>query len=357
MEYRDDWYKSKERFKAFLNCELTDRCCASIIAPKKGKTNQMDPFPENREDRIHYWTDGEWITKRYRKYFENTYFGGEAFPHIFLNLGAAGLAGFFKNVEHQFEDTVWYFPFIKDWDEDRLEFDQDSFFYKKVVELAKYFVDDSKGAYFVSLPDISGNADALAHMRGSENLLIDMMVNKERVHNALDIIQDVWVKVIDEIYDIIKKNNDGGSTIGWLHTWGEGLHSQMQCDLSVMISPGLFDEFILPELEAQSQHMDSCVYHFDGFEQIRHLDSLLSLKKMQVIQWNNVVGQPSPLKFIPILKRIQAAGKSLLVSAEPEEVIPLMTELSSKGLYLVVSPDSEEEGREILKTVEKLTHE
>lgn len=357
MEYRDDWHKSKERLKAFLNCELTDRCCVSIIAPKKGKTNQMDSFPENCEDRIRYWTDGEWITRRYRKFFENTYFGGEAFPQIFLNLGAAGLAGFFKNVRHQFEDTVWFFPFIKDWDENLLEFDQNSYLYKKAVELAKYFVDDSKGAYFVSLPDLSGNADSLAHMRGSENLLTDMMIDKERVHNALDIIQDVWVKATNAIYDIVKKNNDGGSTIGWMDTWGEGIHGQMQCDMAVMISSEMFDEFILPELEAQSQYMDSCVYHLDGLEQIRHLDSLLSMKKTQVIQWNCVVGQPSPLEFIPVLKRIQAAGKSLLISVETNEILPLMTELSSKGLYLLVRPASEEEGREILETVEKLTHE
>lgn len=104
MDYRDDWEKSKERLFAFLKNEVIDRCCVSIIAPKGGRSNLQEPLPEKAEDKIKYWTDGEWIVKRNKTFFENTYLGGEAFPQIWLNLGAAGTAGFFKNVKHQFED-------------------------------------------------------------------------------------------------------------------------------------------------------------------------------------------------------------------------------------------------------------
>jgi hypothetical protein len=82
---------------------------------------------------------------------------------MFLNLSAAGTAGFFKNARHQCEDTVWFFPFINDWDRNKLEFDTESFLYKKTLELAKFFVNESKGNYFVSMADLSGNADSLAH--------------------------------------------------------------------------------------------------------------------------------------------------------------------------------------------------
>ncbi len=358
MEFRDGWDKSKERILAFWNREIIDRCCISVMSPKKGKTWPEEPQLNSEEDLIRYWTDGEWILERKLKEFENTFFGGECFPQLFVNLGAGGHGGFFKDISYKFkENTVWFFPFIEDWEKDASVFDPDSFLYRKTIELAKYFVQESKGRYYVSMPDTCGNADALAHMRGSENLLMDMVLEKEHVHAALDIIQKVWEKTVEEVYNIVKDNNDGGCTIGWLDIWGPGRFTQMQSDISVMISPDQFNEFIMPELKSQISWMDHSLYHFDGLEQIRHLDMLLSLENLDVIQWTCVAGQPSPLEFIHIFKKIQAAGKCLLLYATPKEIEVLLQELSSKGLYLVARVDSEDEARDLIKMAEKLSHE
>jgi len=58
---------------------------------------------------------------------------------------------------------------------------------------------------------------------------------------------------------------------------------QMQCDLSVMISPEMFNRFAMPELEELCGFLDVPVYHFDGQEPIRRLDSLLSLQNLRAI--------------------------------------------------------------------------
>ena len=47
----------------------------------------------------------------------------------------------------------------------------------------------------------------------------------------------------------------------------------------------------------------------DGPDAIRHLDSLLSLPKLSGIQWIPGAGSPSVSEWIPLLKRIQKAGK------------------------------------------------
>jgi hypothetical protein len=52
----------------------------------------------------------------------------------------------------------------------------------------------------------------------------------------------------------------------------------MQSDLSVMISPEMYEEFIIPELNQQLKWLEYSTYHFDGVEQIRHLDKLLQLE-------------------------------------------------------------------------------
>lgn len=357
MDYKNDWIKTRERFSAFWNNEIIDRCCVSVTAPKNGSNFIYEALPKKAEDKLKYWTDGEWILKRNLAYFENTCFYGDAFPQVTLNFGAAGSAGFFKNVRHQFEDTIWFFPFIKDYETDLLEFDPNSFLYRKTIDVAQYLVNESKGSFFVSTPDISGNIDSLAHMRGSDNILMDMMTDEDIVVEALKKIQDVRTKTSNEVFKIVTANNDGGSCIGWLNTWGEGKHDQMQCDLSVMISPQMFEEFAMPELKAQSAWLDHPLYHFDGIEQIRHLDMLLSIKKLEAIQWTCVEGQPSPLEFIPVLQKIQQAGKKIVMWIKPEELEPLMQQLSSKGLLLLLKASSEDEAKAIVHKAEKLTHE
>jgi len=91
-----------------------------------------------------------------------------------------------------------------------------------------------------------------------------------------------------------------GSVLAWMHLWAPKRLAQMQCDLSVMISPEMFNCFAMPELEELCDFLDYPVYHFDGQEQIRHLDSLLSLKKLRAIQWTPVAGQLPTSNFIPV---------------------------------------------------------
>lgn len=131
----------------------------------------------------------------------------------------------------------------------------------------------------------------------------------------------------------------------------------MQCDMSVMISPRLFDEFIAPELKAQSRMLDYALYHFDGVEQIRHLDTLLSIPTIRAIQWTQVAGQPPCTDYMPELRRIQRAGKGLIIHVSADQVETLMRALSSKGLYLLIHVDSRMEADELLRRVGQWSHD
>ena len=127
--------------------------------------------------------------------------------------------------------------------------------------------------------------------------------------------------------------------------------------MSVMISPRLFDEFIAPELKAQSRMLDYALYHFDGVEQIRHLDTLLSIPGIRAIQWTQVAGQPPCTDYMPELRRIQRAGKGLIIHVSADQVETLMRALSSKGLYLLIHVDSQMEADELLRRVGQWSHD
>jgi len=357
MRYKKDWEQAKKRLTAWWDGEILDRCCASVIVskPMASDGKYRTGLPEDAAGRIRYWTDPEEIIYRNRRSMENTIYAGEAFPMISLDLGAAGHAGFFKGARHSFEDTVWFYPTLTDLG--NLEFDENAYLFQQTLNLAKAFVQDSKGDYMISMSDCSGNADVLSHLIGPDELLPLMLEEPEVVQAAMKKVQHAYEMIHKKTYDIVKDNNEGGSCVGWLRTWAPGFHAQMQEDMSVMISSELFREFLEPELRAQCDFLDYPLYHFDGIEQIRHLDSLLSIEKLRVIQWTQVAGQPPCTEYLDQLKRIQAAGKNLIIIASADQIRPLMENLSSKGLYLLLGANSQEEADTMLKQISALTHE
>ncbi len=369
MEYIDNWDKRKQRHLAFWEREIIDRCCISVTSPGKNMSYEEFFFScmygnaaklPTDELRQNEWTDGELVLKRYINCFENAYLGGDIIPQVMVCLGASSHAGHYKGVRGEFSSSVWFSPAYTGDDpetEFQLELDKNSLFYKKEFELARYFVSESKGRFFICPPDHAGNMDALAHIRGSENLLFDLHENREWVGKALRQIQADWEESEESIFQIIKDTNEGGSTNWWLNTYAPGRHTQMQCDLACMISKEDYDTYAMPELRAKCNWMHRSLYHFDGAEQIRHLDSLLSIENLHAIQWTCVAGQPPPTEFIPVLRRIQAAGKCLIIYTKAEYFVPLLEQLSSKGLNLITTVRSEDEAKSLEKLVEQNTHE
>ncbi|MGI6776529.1 MAG: hypothetical protein ACOX7R_00425 [Acetivibrionales bacterium] len=245
---------------------------------------------------------------------------------------------------------------IKNWEKDKIVFDPNNPALTEdltvVSELCRLAGDDM----MISMPDNCGNLDALLLLRGNE-LLTDFYEYPEEIRKALKEISETYRFAQTKLFSIIRENNKGGCTHGWMNTWAPGTSAQLQADISVMLSPEIFEEFVLPELEELTGFLDYSAYHLDGMEQIRHLDMILSLKKLNAIQWTTVDGQPKASEFIDVFKKIQNAGKCLILYPEIDEIETLMRELSSAGLYLIVrTAETREQADEIIKMVEQLTH-
>lgn len=357
MLYKEDWDKTKSRLQALWENEIIDRCCIAVATPKDGSRYIEQAPPGGGKELYEYYTDPGSVLARNIERFENTYFGGEALPCIFPNFGTAGHAAYVKNCNYKFApETIWFFPSICDWEKDSMEFDPQSEMLLAEKRLMKALSEEGKGRFFVSMPDNCGSLDALSHLRGSDSLMIDMVENPQQVKDALKIAVSIFKDTGSELFGIIRDNNDGGSVHGWMNTWSGGRHAQLQCDLSVMIPPRMYEEFVLPELEETAGWLDHAIYHLDGREQIRHLDMILSVKGIDMIQWTPVEGQPCTSDFIDILKRIQKAGKGLVLFPEPREINKLMDGLSPKGLIMIArNIESETDARELIKKVEKLS--
>ncbi len=186
----------------------------------------------------------------------------------------------------------------------------------------------------VAHTDLGGNLDILASFRTTEQLLLDLYDAPEEVVRLVSEITELWLRYYAELDAIIQQGGRG--TTPWAAIWSPRRCYMLQCDFCYMISPEMFERFVLPDLTACCENLDHAFYHLDGKGQIPHLDMLLSLKNLAGIQWIPGDGQPPPSEWLPLLKRIRDAGKlcQLYVSAEGARTI--VRELGGRGFALFV---------------------
>lgn len=350
MLYIENWDKIKERYKAFWRQETIDRCCVSIKAPKPGIT--FDHFnktyrSDDKNDLLKYWTDPQCILDRYKYFYEHLYLGGEALTRIPVNLGPGITAAYFGCKVTLSTDTVWFSPFVNDWNTDSYNFDPDSEWWRITKNITRKLTEACKGEYLVCISDLSGVGDIMSHMRGAENLCIDLIKSPDSVKKARDYILSHWYDCYNELYETVKNTCEGSTH--WLNLWAPGKHMNLQCDFCTMISPKMFEEFFLPEIQAQCRKIDYPLYHLDGPSEIKHLDLILSIPELKAIQWVPNPGYGDVREWMWLYKKIRAAGKSLYFEVSNwygtggKDIEYVLDEMSPDGLFIDVYCENMEE--------------
>jgi hypothetical protein len=126
-----------------------------------------------------------------------------------------------------------------------------------------------------------------------------------------------------------------------------------QNDMTCMVSPAMFRELFLEDNVECCRHVEHTIYHLDGPGAIGHLDAVLGIEELTGVQWVPGDGNWPIQKWLPLLKRIQAAGKCLHISVDPEEVSGLLAELRPEGLMICSWARTRVEADELVKAAEK----
>jgi 5-methyltetrahydrofolate--homocysteine methyltransferase len=200
--------------------------------------------------------------------------------------------------------------------------------------------------------DLGGNLDILASFRGSQQLSLELIDAPQEVDRLVGEITRLWLRYYDELYAIIQQSGRG--TTPWAPIWSPRRTYMLQSDFAYMISPKMFERFVMPDLERCCSALDHAFYHLDGKGQIPHLDQLLSIEDLWGIQWVPGDGAPPPDGWLPLLKRIRDGGKLCQVGVSPEGARTIVRELSGKGFCLHIWPTdgwTPEEAEAFIKTL------
>lgn len=348
MLYKPDWAETAARFEAWWAGEALDRCALAVTAPLAHPPADAPAPPSDDVDLETYWTDPEHVVARFEAAAARTFFGGEAFPLLVVNMGPGSLAGYLGSPVHLADDTIWFDSIIKQWDAFEPVLDPANEWWQITRRITAYAAERAAGRYFVSLADLGDAGDLIAHLRGSDQLCVDLIMDAQPVLELRERMEALWCQAYDELLELIHGAGLEGSS-GWIGLWSPGRTYPLANDFSCMISARMFRETFRPELEHLSAWLDHSIYHLDGPGALHHLDAILELPHLNAVQWVPGAGAPPATHWIPVLRRIQRAGKGVQLDVAPGEVEFLLQHLSARGLFLRTSCATEAEARELLE--------
>ena len=303
------------------------------------------------------WLDEDYRYTAYKHNLSASGYLAEGIPMFFVNFGPGSLAACIGGSYDLARQTIWFDrkPMIRDFEAaPAVAFHEDSDMWQHILRLQNKFMADSDLHF--SVPDLGGIMDIVASLRTTETLLYDLYDYPEEVKALSGTVTDLWLRVFDMHIEAIRKADQPFNS--WMNIPSSKPWYPIQCDFSYMISPAQFEEFVLPDLIRQVEHMPRSIYHLDGIGEIPHLDMLLDIPGLSGIQWTPGAGN-EPLtspKWFPLYQKIQDRNKNLVLLGAINEnnldaAEPLIKTLDPAGFYISINCSCREKAEKVLEKI------
>ncbi|MCM8816647.1 MAG: hypothetical protein NC913_03950 [Candidatus Omnitrophica bacterium] len=252
------------------------------------------------------------------------------------------------------QETVWYEKFVDDWTKTQIAFDEKNYWVQQSKNLMEKQIEKFDGQALIMMPDLGDALTCFSMMRGVEEMLLDIIEIPELIIEKIDSFVSAWISAHSYFHKIYSSKLQGDAS--WL-LWAPGRTYACQCDFSTMISPKMFEKFVVYELEKIKDYLEFIAWHLDGPDEIKHLDILLSLPYIKTIQVVVGAGRPPCASelWMPQIKKIIEKGKNVIVYANNQQEFETLIQSFPSGRVLIVCRGidlNKEHDRKFLKAVE-----
>ena len=319
---------------------------------QEGVTPHADiPAPKPYRDLNQRWFDPQWRAEYLDWYVAHSSLMADMLPVANTQLGPGSLAAILGGVFEGGEDTIWIHPDPNYSDDIKFDPNHPNWLLHK--DLLRACKQKAQGHYYVGMPDLMEGLDVLAAIKGTDKVLLDTVMQPEVLEHQMQQINDIYFRVFDELYDIIREGDE--MAFCYFSSWAPGKMSKLQSDISTMISVDDYRRFVQPFIREQCQKIDYTLYHLDGVGAMHHLDALLEIKELNAIQWTPGVGEPqggSP-KWYDLYRKIIAGGKSIMACwVTLDELRPLLDNIGGEGVHIEMDFHNEREVEQAMKIVD-----
>lgn len=333
--FKADFAEVLERYEAWWDGALVDRALTSISFAKPAAERVALP-DKTFATQAERWADAQYQAEWAHARLANTVYYADAVPTAYANLGPDVFASFYGCELVFAETTSWSEKLWRDWRPEMIEtlhLDLESSYFKKIDELTDALLAIGAGKFNVGYTDLHPGADALAALRGPENLCLDLLEHPAEIKALCARITDDFLRVYDHYHKKLSLASNYSAT--WLGAISRGKMHVPCNDFSCMVSARHFEELFLPDIVRECRHMDRNVYHLDGPQALRFLDLLLAVPEIDAVQWVPGAGQDDWKEWIEVYQRIQAANKSCIVyRVLPGELDLLFAALRPEGTWI-----------------------
>lgn len=308
----------------------------------------MPPAPRDLNQK---WFDPAWRADYLDWYVAHSSLMADMLPVANTQLGPGSLAAILGGVFEGGEDTIWIHPDPNYTDD--IVFNPDHPNYLLHKDLLKACRQKAQGHYYVGMPDLMEGLDVMAAIKGTDRVLLDTVMQPERLEHQMQQINDIYFQVFDALYDIIREGDE--MAFCYFSLWAPGRMTKLQSDISTMISTDDYRRFVQPFIREQCQKIDYTLYHLDGVGAMRHLDALLEIEELNAIQWTPGVGEPQggSARWYDLYKKILAHGKSVMACwVTLDELRPLLDNIGGEGVHLEMDFHNEQEVEQAMRIIE-----
>jgi hypothetical protein len=352
LEGKPEFDKAMRRIYAWYQQEVIDRPPIRFSAHNADFTAPHLLADRAWPDRKARWFDAEFQVDFFIESIRGQKFLAETFPVFWPNLGPEVYSAFHGS-ELIYQDVTSYsVPLVKEWDDvAKVRFDRKSEYFQGIEKLTTVALEKCEGRYLVGYTDLHGGVDCAAAWRDPQQLCIDLLCEPERVQGLVRLATAHFQEVFDYFDAMLKARRQ--LSVTWMGIPAFGKLHIPSCDFAAMIATRYFEQFCLPVLVNEVKPMSQNIFHLDGKGMIRHLDLILQVPEINAIQWVQGMGLDTPImQWVPLLKRIRAAGKSLVIDLQLSELEDFIGAMEPEGLLLCIAAD-EAVQPDVIRRVEK----
>ncbi|MFH1613979.1 MAG: hypothetical protein ABIG61_02700 [Planctomycetota bacterium] len=350
LKYKPDLENTRRYWDAFWNHEIIDRPCTIIRAKR---TDNAVEAPRLQA----VTADFRQTFDKFDSFLESHSFLGECIPGFRPGFGPDQMAGFLGApivISRDSDDTSWSEKIVEDWkDFLPLKLDENNQTWQRMKQFHAAAAEHYKGKCLIYNIDLHSNIDTLEALRGAQKLLFDLIDQPEVIAEAMDQVRPLYMKIYNELHEFGNKKHLG--TNSDIHFYSRGKTDYIQADFICLLSPDMFRKFVLPAIEEEAQFLDNSCFHLDGPDALKHLDDILTIEQISLIQWVPGAGNKPAYDWPDVIHKIQAAGKATVFYGNCDEIKAVHGRYKPELLVYDVQAESEAQGLDLLDWLKKHT--
>lgn len=359
LELKPDFDQVLRRFEAWWHCELIDRPLLTmgvkraVAGNARGRTRRDHATPGHATLRD-AWMDREAACDRFEAELAGREFLAESVPIFWPNVGPEVVATLFGSELDFSEHSSWSHPVAGSCREIlTMKPNFDNPYWGAIRRGTDYSLQRGRGKWITGLTDLHTNGDLLAALRDPQNLCMDLIDDPEGVRLACEHVTRFVPAIYEDCYNRIAAA--GQPSTCWLPALHAGKSYTTSCDFICMIAPEMFQAAILPSLVEEMRYLECNIFHLDGPGALKQMDALLAIPELNGIQWVYGAGNGPARRWMDVYKRVQAAGKNLLIALSDWADLDAMIEaLRPEGVWLAgLEAQSAEHHADVVKRLER----